>query len=72
MTHMDLQPSDYLLHDTGVSRDSSLRDLRLDRNSQEDLHTAIDLAYTFAKALKTLHPVAEKQVKAMIFQGNLL
>ncbi len=45
---------------------------RLKRNPQEDLHLAIDLAYTFANAIKELHPFAEKQVKGMIFQGNLI
>lgn len=72
MTHMDLHPTDYLLHDTSVVRDSSLRDLRLDRDPQKDLHDAIDLAYAFAGAIKGLHPIAERQIKAMIFQGNLL
>ncbi len=48
------------------------RDPRLARNSQEDLHRAIDLAYEFASSLKELHPLAEKQIKGMIFQGNLI
>lgn len=49
-----------------------VRDSRTSRNPQEDLHTAINLAYTFAGQLKALHPLAEKQIKGMIFQGNLL
>ena len=72
MTSTDIYPNEGVYHDASVARDTSLRDMRLDRNSQADLHTAVDLAYAFAAAIKALHPIAEKQVKAMIFQGNLI
>lgn len=71
MTDFDVNPTANY-HDNGGLRQDGLRDMRLDRNPQVDLHTAIDLAYTFASAIKGLHPLAERQVKAMIFQGSLL
>lgn len=49
-----------------------IKDIRMERDSQADLHTAIDLLYAFSAELKGLHPIAERQVKAMIFQGNIL
>ncbi len=49
-----------------------IRDIRLERDAQTDLHTAVDLLYAFSAEIKGLHPIAERQVKAMIFQGNLL
>lgn len=45
---------------------------RLLRDAKKDLHEAIDLAFVFSETLKALHPVAESQVKAMIFHGDLL
>ena len=71
MTHMDIHPNEYFVSEAPTAK-GSLRDTRLDRDSQVDLHTAIDLAYAFSAAIKALHPLAEKQVKGMIFQGNLL
>ena len=49
-----------------------IKDARLERDSQSDLHAAIDMLYAFSAELKGLHPLAERQVKAMIFQGNIL
>jgi hypothetical protein len=69
---MDLHPSEYSVTDATIMKPSIVRDARLDRDSQADLHAAIDLAYAFSAAIKALHPIAEKQVKGMIFQGNLL
>ncbi len=71
MTDFDVHPEGYAnmenAHVTEVTRDPRLR-----RDPQQDLHTAIDLAYALAIQLRELHPLAEKQVKGMIFQGNLL
>jgi hypothetical protein len=50
----------------------AVKDIRLERDAQSDLHAAIDLLYAFSAELKGLHPIAERQVKAMIFQGNIL
>lgn len=75
MTDFDVHPYGY--PDATDSADvqhamQKAKDPRLMRDAQADLHTAIDLAYAFAAQLKELHPMAEKQVKGMIFQGNLI
>lgn len=75
MTDFDVHPHGY--PDVADSSDmqhaiEKAKDPRLSRDAQADLHTAIDLAYSFATQLKELHPMAEKQVKGMIFQGNLI
>lgn len=71
MTDFDVHPYQ-VQYDASAARHDALKDMRLDRDAQKDLHEAIDLAYAFAGAIKALHPLAERQVKAMIFQGNLL
>lgn len=75
MTDYDVHPYGYPdATDPAEMREAleKAKDPRLMRDSQQDLHTAIDLAYAFASQLKALHPLAEKQVKGMIFQGNLI
>lgn len=75
MTDFDIHPHGYpSTTDAGdVERAiEKAKDPRLARDAQQDLHAAIDLAYSFAIQLKELHPIAEKQVKGMIFQGNLI
>jgi hypothetical protein len=58
---------------TGISeRNEIAPDARLERNAQEDLHTAIDLAFKFVASVRALHPLAERQIKAMMLSGNLL
>ncbi len=69
MTDHDVNP---IAADYAQAIPEITRDPRMSRNPQEDLHMAIDLAYSFANAIKELHPLAEKQVKGMIFQGNLI
>jgi hypothetical protein len=49
-----------------------MADPRFQRDAQKDLHEAIDLAFSFSKTIRSLHPIAEKQIKAMIMQGNLI
>jgi len=71
MTDFDVHPEGYATIDA-VHTTEMPRDPRLRRDAQQDLHIAIDLAYAFAIQIKELHPMAEKQVKGMIFQGNLL
>ncbi len=72
MTDFDVHPEGYASPIDNTYIPEGTRDPRLRRDAQQDLHTAIDLAYAFAIQLKELHPLAEKQVKGMIFQGNLL
>lgn len=71
MTDFDVHPEGYSARDN-IALPEMPRDPRLRRDAQADLHTAIDLAYAFAAQIKELHPAAEKQIKGMIFQGNLL
>jgi hypothetical protein len=72
MTDFDVHPDGYPASLETMPLPVAKVDPRLSRNSQEDLHMAIDLAYSFASAINALHPLAEKQIKGMIFQGNLL
>jgi hypothetical protein len=72
MTDFDVHPEGYAPAVDNAYVPESTRDPRLRRDAQQDLHIAIDLAYALAIQLKELHPMAEKQVKGMIFQGNLL
>lgn len=72
MTNFDIHPHENNAADIDRDLPEIKRDPRYDREPQADLHAAIDLAYAFAAQIKTLHPLAERQIKAMIFQGNLL
>lgn len=71
MTDYDVNPETQVYIGTEV-QSRKPKDPRLDRDAQDDLHVAIDLAYSFAAQIKELHPLAEKQIKGMIFQGNLI
>ena len=68
----DVIISDSIYQDNAGEKYESMRDPRFERDMQADLHTAIDLAFEFAKIIKGLHPLAEKQIKEMIMRGNLL
>lgn len=72
MTDFDVHPEGYAPAVDNTYIPQSTRDPRLLRDAQKDLHLAIDLAYSFATQIKELHPAAEKQIRGMIFQGNLL
>ena len=72
MTSFDSETVSGLYTTPELVTGQAIKDIRLQRDSQTDLHTAIDLLYAFSAELKGLHPLAERQVKAMIFQGNLL
>jgi len=72
MMSADVIMSDAVMHDHVAAKFEAMSDPRLERDAQKDLHEAIDLAFMFSKAIKALHPMAEKHVKIMIMQGSLL
>ena len=47
-------------------------DTRLTRNVQEDMHMAVDLTYEYLEKLKSLHPLANRHIKILLTQGNML
>lgn len=72
MMSFDVHPSEAAMQGDIEDKFSHGMDARLQRDAQKDLHEAVDLAFMFAKAIKALHPMAEKHVKIMIIQGSLL
>lgn len=71
MSH-DVNVSESIYQENAQEAFEKLLDPKMERNAQNDLHTAIDLMYEFAKQIKGLHPLAEKQIKIMLLQGNVL
>lgn len=72
MTDFDVHPEGYAPAVDNAYIPEGTRDPRMRRDGQADLHLAIDLVYALSAQLKELHPLAEKQIKGMIFQGNIL
>lgn len=72
MMSSDVKVSESIYHNDAQEKYEEMHDERFDRDARKDLHEGIDLVYDFVKSIKSLHPLAQKQIKSMIYQGNLI
>lgn len=70
--HHDINPAEQIFSPDAQNVFEALHDTRLDRDTQKDLHIAIDLTFEFVRKLKELHPLAYNQIKVMLLNGKLI